>query len=226
MTKLKGNENATGSRPITKNHTPCPFTNSMINMGYLHRNKNWTTQNIQDALQQMKVSNGFTSLFIAKFVETPFKNQNLPLSAKTLRIHGTSEHDASMSREDYHLGDHVQFSKNRYNLIDKYFKNKTHITLKEFTEYRYHLYKKSLKENVKIIFGVNEYANCAGETCLIFILLSENNKLSLKKMRNLFENETLYNIKYNSIDFPTLGLCLIKYNSYWLGASLRDKYKF
>ena len=68
MTKSKGDENATGC-PFTKktgtgcpfsfkekNTTPCPVINSLIKMGHLDSKKEWSTQNVQDALKKIKIS--------------------------------------------------------------------------------------------------------------------------------------------------------------------------
>lgn len=210
MTKSKGNGNSTG----------CPIINSLMNMEYLDSKKEWSTQNVQNALKKIKMSDS-ASFLLVNGASKLLKFNDLPFTAKSLQKHNIIEHDASMSREDYNLGDHIHFNKQRFNLINKYFPKQKYITLKELTEYMHHLHHKSIKENANVNFGVKQYFTIGGETCLIFILLSEDDKLSLKKLRHVFEKETLDNIKINSIGVPNLVSSYIKFNLYWANASLR-----
>jgi hypothetical protein len=119
-----------------KKNTPCPIVNALITMGYLDRNDEWKKEEVRCALKKIKMS-GLTSFLLTNSVHKTLNKDNLPLTVKSLQKHNVIEHDASMSREDYHLGDNVQFNKKRFHLIYKYFKGKKKITLKEFTEYIY-----------------------------------------------------------------------------------------
>lgn len=208
MTRSKGNT------------TGCPVINSLMNMGHLDSKKEWSTQNIQDALEKIKMSK-LVAYLLVNSTSNALKNQNLPFTAKSLQKHNVLEHDSSISREDDYLGDSIHFNKKRFKLLYKYFSNQKDITLKEFTEYRYYLYRKSLKENANVYFGVNQYYIIGAETCAIFLLLSENDKLSLKKMRKVFEQETLDNVTINSINMTNFVPSYIKFISYWVNASLR-----
>ena len=111
------------------------------------------------------------------------------------------------------------FNKKRFNLIYKYFKNQNKNTLKKFTEYRYHLYKKSHKENNDFIFGSKEYSSTLAETCAIFILLSHDGYLHLDRLQKVFEEETLDNVKINSINMINFSINYIKCVNYWMIAS-------
>ena len=219
MTKSKGD--ATGGCPFTKKTgTPCPIINVLMNMGLLDSKKEWSTQNVQDALKKIKMSN-FVAYLLANGTNRSLEMNNLPFTAKSLQKHNVLEHDSSISREDDYLGDSIHFNKKRFKLLYKYFSNQKDITLKEFTEYRYYLYRKSLKENANVNFGVNQYYIIGAETCAIFLLLSENDKLNLKKLRQVFEKETLDNVTINSINMPNFVTSYIKFTSYWFNASLR-----
>ena len=220
MTKSKGDENATGCPFTKKTGTPCPILNVLMNMGLLDSKKEWSTQNVQDALKKIKISK-LAAYLLVNGTNRSLEMNNLPFTARSLQNHNFIEHDASMSRKDYNLGDHIHFNKKRFKLLYKYFSNQKDITLKEFTEYRYYLYRKSLKENVNVNFGVNQYFTIGAETCAIFILLSEDDKLSLKKLRRVFEKETLDNVTVNSINMPNFVTSYIKFTSYWFNASLR-----
>ncbi len=162
-----------------------------------------------------------TSYLFANGANRVLEMNNLSFSAKSLQTHDLIEHDASMSRKDYNLGDHIHFNKKLFIRIKKYFSNQEDITLKEFTEYRYYLYQKSIKENANVNLGIKQYFSIGLETCAIFILLSEDDKLSLKKLRRVFEKETLDNVKINSINMPNYVTSYIKFTSYWFNASLR-----
>ena len=207
-----------------KTDTPCPIMNSLIHMGYLDYKKEWSKQEVQDALKKIKMSN-FVAFLQTNIVHALLKNHNLPFTVKSLQTHNLMEHDASLSRKDDFLGDCVKFNKKNFNMIYKYFPNKKKITLKEFTEYRYYLYQKSLKENVNFKFDIMQYLITLGETCTIFILLSENDKLNLDKLHNVFKEETLADVKINSINITNLSSSYIKYTSYWVNASLRHNNK-
>lgn len=207
------------SCPVTKKYaTPCPVINTLIKMCLLDPKKEWSTQDVQDALKKIKMSD-FTSFLLANSSNNALKSRNLLFSARSLQQHNLIEHDGSISREDYNLGDNIHFNKKRFDLIKKYFQEQKYITLKEFTEYRYYLYKKSIKENANVTFGINQYFAVGAETCAIFLLLSENDKLSLKKLRHVFEKETLENFKINAIDAPSFVSHMIKFNLYWVNAS-------
>jgi hypothetical protein len=199
--------------------TPCPVINALINMDYLDPNDEWKKEEVQNALKKIKMS-GLTSFLLTNSIHNTLKKQNLPFTVKSLQKHNVIEHDASISREDYHLGDNIMFNKKRFNLIYKYFNNQKKITLKEFTEYRYHLYKKSRKENNDFIFGSKEYSSTLAETCAIFILLSHDGYLHLHKLQKVFEEETLDNVKINSINAVNFSINFLKCVNYWMIASI------
>ena len=114
----KSTENVTGgcpftkkTCPVTKKHaTPCPIMNSLIHMGYLDYKKEWSKQEVQDALKKIKMSN-FVAFLQTNIVHALLKNHNLPFTVKSLQIHNLMEHDASLSRKDDFLGDCVKFNK-------------------------------------------------------------------------------------------------------------------
>lgn len=202
-----------------KKNTPCPVVNSLINMGYLDRNGEWKKNEVHSALKKIKMS-GLLSFLLTNYVHKTLKDKNLNFTVKSLQKHNVIEHDASISREDYDLGDSIVYNKKRFNLINKYFKNKKKITLQEFVEYRYFLYKKSCKENNNFVFGPRQYSNTLAETCGIFILLSNDNYLHLSKLQKVFEDETFDNVEINSINAVNFSINYMKCLSYWIHASM------
>ena len=221
FSKLKSSK-LKSSKLKSSKKTPCPVVNALINMGYLDQNDEWKKEEVQNALKKIKMSR-LASFLLTNSLHNTLKDENLKFTVKNLQKHNVIEHDASISREDYHLGDNIMFNKKRFNLIYKYFKNQNKITLKEFTEYRYHLYKKSHKENNDFIFGSKEYSSTLAETCAIFILLSQDDRLELKKLEKVFEEETLDNVKTNSINMVNFSINYIKCVNYWIFASFKNK---
>jgi|688.fasta_scaffold509949_1 hypothetical protein len=218
-TKLKSTK-LKNTKLKSSNLTACPFTNILIKKGHLDAKEEWNVKIVQDALKKIKISNS-ASFLLANIFAIPF-NQNLKFSAKNISKPDVIEHPASMSREDFGKGNHINFSKKRFNLIYKYFPNKKYITLKELTEYRYFLYEKSVRENPNVQIGINELNTINGETCLLFVLLSKNDKLSLKKMRDVFEKETLDDVEIKSINVSNFLSSYIQFYFHWFNASLQQ----
>jgi len=202
--------------------TGCPVINSLINMDHLDPNDEWEKKEVQNALKKIKMSR-FASFLLTNSAYNLLKKQELPFTVESLQTYNLIDHDASISRYDYYLGEHVVFNKKRFNLIYNYFNNKKKITLKEFTEYRYHLYKQSYKENENIVFGAKQYFIALAETAAIFILLSKDNQLELKKLKKVFECETLDNVKTNGINMVNFSITYIKCVNYWMFASFKNK---
>ena len=87
-------------------------------MGYLDRNDEWKKEEVRCALKKIKMS-GLTSFLLTNSVHKTLNKDNLPLTVKSLQKHNVIEHDASISRKDYHLGDNVQFNKKRGNTCEE-----------------------------------------------------------------------------------------------------------
>jgi hypothetical protein len=210
------------SSKLKSSKTPCPFTNILIKDGHLDAKKKWSVKNMQDALKKQKMSN-VASFIFAKIIENVCKSKKLSsVSAKNISKPGVIEHPGSISRDDFGKGDYINFSDKQFNLIYKYFPNKKYITFTELTEYRHFLYKKSLKESPNLNFGPGKIFTTGGETCLLFISLSKNDKLSLKKMRDVFKQETLHDVEIKSINVSNLLSYYVQFYFHWFNASLKQ----
>ena len=229
FTKLKSSnlKNSSSSKK-----TPCPIINALIKTDQLDPNKKqWTRQEIRSVLTNNNLTSDMFSKLVVFMVSFPnilsfppnFKS--LPLSVKTLQQHNGSsiEHDVSLSREDFNLGDHIHYSDKRFKLIYKYFNDQKSITLKELIEYKkYYLYKKSKKENSKLNFKLKQWVIMMGEMVMIFTLLSENDHLKLKKLEKVFKEETLDGVKINTINMANFSINMIKAINYWKSATLKS----
>ena len=199
--------------------TPCPIVNALINAGELDPNREWTMKEVRNALQENKLT---SSMFSKVFTLVLSIILPSPPSVKTIQKIG---HDVSFSREDYHLGDHIHYSDKRFKIIYKYFKHQKYITLKELIEYMHYLYKKSKKENSKFNFGIKQSTIMLLEMVMIFRLLSENDRLELKKLEKVCKEETVDNVKINTINMVNFSINMIKAINYWNYAKIKDIYK-
>ncbi len=208
--------------------TSCPFLNSLINKGELDPDKEWTRKEISTALIDNKfASNTFSKIFTHilsypnKYLLVPgiqfFPDIKKPtkFNVKTLQTHGIIEHDVSISREDFHLGDHVHFSHDRFQLIYRYFKNRKSITLKELIQYSHYLYKKSIKENDKIKFNIRQLIAIFVEDVNIFTLLSKDDRLNLNKLEKVFREESLDGVETNVINTQNFSINFLRSLYYW-----------
>ena len=208
------------------NKTPCPIVNVLINKGELNPTREWTREEIRNVLKKNKLtSNIFSNLFVTILSKS--------LSVKKLQEHNNIEHDVSLSREDYHLGDHVHFSDKRFKLMYKYFKEvywpkygyylgQETISLKDLIRYNYYLYNKSKKENSELTFKTKQWASMLSEMVFIFILLSENNRLDINKLEKVFKEETLDGVKINTINTLNYSIKFIQAVNYWNFEILRS----
>jgi hypothetical protein len=208
--------------------TPCPFLNSLINKGELDPNKEWTKKEVSTVLSDNKLmSNTFSKIFI-HILSYPNQYflipgiQYLPsikkptkFTVETMQTHNIIEHDASISREDYHIGGNVRFSHDRFQLIFKYFKNRKSITLKELIQYSHYLYKKSIKENDKVSLDTFNITAILVENVNMFISLSKDGRLNLKKVENVFREESLDGVETNVINTKNFSINFVKSVYYW-----------
>lgn len=242
MQKIEGNNDNSNSGKIcpfaisnkkkikfnNSDGTPCPFLNSLINKGELDPDKEWTKKQISNVLRDNKLmSNTFSKCFVHmlsypnKYVFFPgiqffpFIKKPTKFTVKTMQTHGIIEHDSSISREDFYMGDHVRYSHDRFQLIYKYFKNKKTITLKELTQYTHYLYNKSIKENDKVYLTIYQVGALFIEMVNMFILLSKDGRLDLKKVEKVFREESLDGIEMNIINTKNFSINFVKFLYYW-----------
>ncbi|KAF5378918.1 hypothetical protein D9757_008723 [Collybiopsis confluens] len=97
---------------------PCPGLNTLANHGFLPRNgKNITVQNILDA-----VNDGFNfrpidiMVVAAKVALLSTDNVNY-VTLEESALYGNIEHDTSLSRSDYALGDNIHFDETIYQTL-------------------------------------------------------------------------------------------------------------
>lgn len=208
--------------------SPCPVLNALINSGELDPNKEWTKNEISTVLVDNKLMSKTFSKIFTHILSYPNRYLLFPgiqffpsikkptkFNVKTMQTHGIIEHDVSISREDFHLGDHVHFSHDRFQLIYRYFKNRKSITLKELIQYTHYLYKKSIKENDKIKFNIRQLIAIFVEDVNIFTLLSKDDRLNLNKLEKVFREESLDGVETNVINTQNFSKNFVKSIYYW-----------
>lgn len=214
--------------------TACPFINILIKAGELDPKKKWSRQKVIKILRKNNIMsnavgnlfsyiltypNGFIFFPGIKFF--PWIRKPIRFSVATLQEHNLLEHDVSLSREDAYLGNHIDYSDSRFNLIYEYFKNKKSISLQELITYKYNLYEKSKIENKQLTFGNNELMLLLAEMTALFVLLSENGRLNLKKLEKVFKEESLDGVKTRRIEMSSFIPQLTKAIYYWNVAKLK-----
>jgi hypothetical protein len=204
--------------------TPCPVLNSIINMGYLNPEGEFTYKNIRSAFRRIKVSDNYSFVFF-NIIQSILRRNNKKMTVKCLQTPNLIEHDVSLSREDYNMGrgNHICYNRKRFNLIFKYFKDQKYISLKELIEYKYSLFKKSCKENDNLQFGVKEWTVTIVEMAMIYRLLSTDKGLCLKTLQKVFANETLRDVEINSINLINVSNNFIQSAGFWFNSVIKDK---
>ncbi|KAK1233476.1 hypothetical protein PQX77_003372 [Marasmius sp. AFHP31] len=97
--------------------SPCPGLNTLANHGLLPRDgRNITVANIVDA--GLKGYNIRSDILI-RASKVGFMSSWEPdvMSLKDIQLHGNIEHDASISREDFALGDHIHFNETLFSVM-------------------------------------------------------------------------------------------------------------
>ena len=204
--------------------TPCPVLNSVINMGYLNPEGEFTYKDIRSAFRKIKVSDNYIFVFF-NIIQSIIRRNNKKMTVKCLQTPNLIEHDVSLSREDYNMGrgNHICYNRKRFNLIFKYFKDQKYISLKELIEYKYSLFKKSCKENDNLQFGVKEWTVTIVEMAMIYRLLSTDKGLCLKTLQKVFANETLHGVEINSINLLNVSNNFIQSAGFWAQSVIKDK---
>jgi len=245
-TEDKNNHQHVGTCPFSKfkssnlknsEFTPCPLINVLIKAGELDPKKKWSRQELITILRKNNIfSNAVGNLFTYALTYPnryilfpgieffPFIKKPIRFSVATLQEHNLLEHDVSLSRKDAYLGDHINYSDTRFKLIYEYFKNKKSISLQELITYKHYLYEKSKIENKQLAFGYPAFITVIAEMVVIFILLSENGRLNLKKLEKVFKKESLDGVKTRIIELPQFILHFTRALHFWNVARLKYKH--
>ncbi|KAJ7254570.1 Cloroperoxidase [Mycena rebaudengoi] len=101
----------------TDSRSPCPGLNTLANHGYLpHNGRNISIPMIMDAVLDAFNVHWDTILIAAKF--GLFASEDVSsFQAMRLDAHNLVEHDASISRNDFALGDHIKFNETVYSTL-------------------------------------------------------------------------------------------------------------
>ncbi|KAK0614729.1 Chloroperoxidase [Immersiella caudata] len=103
--------------------SPCPMLNSLANHGYLPRNgKNVSIDQIVNGIDEALNISPLSTRPVAEFAATTSTTGNpTTLDLDDLNQHGVIEHDGSLSRSDFALGDNHSFNPKIYNTVAKFF---------------------------------------------------------------------------------------------------------
>ncbi|KAJ7252909.1 Cloroperoxidase, partial [Mycena rebaudengoi] len=98
--------------------SPCPGLNTLANHGYLpHNGRNITIPMIMDAVLEAFNVHWDTILLAAKFSLFSGEDASSFQAMRLDALHNLVEHDASISRNDFGLGDHIKFNESVYSVL-------------------------------------------------------------------------------------------------------------
>lgn len=196
-----------------KNMSPCPAVNSLANHGILPRT-NITAENIAAALEFMGLdkasSNAFATPEIMNLGQVIHGIQMIDL--KDLATHGLAvkknatkpgqtgivhaiEHDASLTRSDFNLGNNFELNYTLYTQLKSLAvrqNNTSYLTNISLANARKLRERHSLDKNPEFLFGTAQQASAYTESALISRFFSDKNgNVPVKWLDLLFTKEKL-----------------------------------
>ncbi|PRP74779.1 hypothetical protein PROFUN_06640 [Planoprotostelium fungivorum] len=172
--------------------SPCPALNILANHGYLPRDgKNITKSDLIYAL-----FNGFNVgrdvgflLANAAFEMYGYKES---ISLLDLQQHNVIEHDASLTRSDYSLGDSNAFNETLFDKLLFYANNLEYLTWRRMTIARYFRRQDSFNRNPHFTWNAKQRWAAAGETALFQLVFGDWEKgVDISLVKSIFRHERL-----------------------------------
>ncbi|RMZ87691.1 hypothetical protein DV736_g5085, partial [Chaetothyriales sp. CBS 134916] len=179
--------------------SPCPAVNALANHHLLpHNGKGITKDMVKDALTNPQIIH--LSPLIASVFATGAIAANPDHGAHTFDLnqvdkHGYIEHDVSLSRNDYDLGDNASFDQDKWATMFKIYgeENGSTVAYEYASKARYSRVRESKEahEQAKKPFryGIKEGILSYGETALWVNLLGKDGVVPLEHLRIFFEEE-------------------------------------
>jgi len=189
--QLKTDKFSKWSKTDKCNQSPCPMLNTLANYKLLPK-ENISSLNIKKALIDSECNILISSLLTVVFKLNFNKTKNLRKIGK----HGVIEHDISLTREDYHLGDSITFNKKRFNKMKKFSSDGKNFTHNNMVKYFTYIKNQSEINNKQLKFNIMEFQKCLLEQSILFCLLNENNNSIPLKYLDYFLTKEKFPFKY------------------------------
>ena len=171
------------------NQSPCPMLNTLANYGILPK-KNITSKSIKTALEKLRCVDNFIVLGLTNVFEKDFTGFTKTLL--DIGKHGIIEHDVSLTRKDYNIGDSIHFNKKRFCKMKSFSKDGKYLTLTELAKYAVYQRKQSEKKNSKINFGNDQMIASIAEQSVLYLLFRDHtDKIRIDWIDCFFTKEKL-----------------------------------
>ncbi|KAF2488826.1 Cloroperoxidase [Lophium mytilinum] len=179
--------------------SPCPMINALANHHVLpHNGKKITKEMAITALvDAIKLDSKIATVFAGYAVTANPDSAAHSFDLDMVDKHGLIEHDVSLSRSDYALGDNHTFDKGVWERVMSTYEGKTETDFATVSEARYGRVlaaKKAHEEAQKTFeYGIKEFVLSYGESALFLGILGDpkEGKIPVEYLRVLFEQERL-----------------------------------
>jgi hypothetical protein len=169
------------------NMSPCPMLNTLKNYNVLP-GKQITPDHMRNALYALK-SDAVLANVLALILKISF---GTACDLNVIGTHNVLEHDASLTREDYGIGDHVRCSKKRLHKMMSYSTDGKYLKLNELAAYYKYQKRQSELNNKHCVFTRKHFIAGLGERSVLFGLLrDQTGHVPLKWLKYFFLKEKL-----------------------------------
>jgi hypothetical protein len=188
------------------NQTPCPMLNILSNYGVLPK-RNIDISALKYALSYIRCDSGMTNFLLGVLARYKRPVDNLNLIGK----HGFIEHDVSLTRQDFHLGDSISLCKKRLCQLISFSGDGKHLTLEEQCRYVQFQHIQSKEQNPHLTLGISQRLPSTTENALLHMVLrDETGHIRVSWMRYFFEYERFpFNEGYTLPELKFLDMCSV-----------------
>jgi len=179
--------------------SPCPVLNSLANHGVLPRDGKGVTKEmaVKAMTSAINLDAEIAKIFASVALTTNPDPHAHSFDLNHISRHGLIEHDASLTRNDFTLGDNHTFNPDIWkSVLDTYGDSKeTNFALAGEARYNRVIACKKAHEaaNKEFIYGIKEAILSYGETAILMSLLGDpkNGKMPVEYLKILVEEERL-----------------------------------
>jgi len=173
--------------------------NALANHGVLpHNGKGITKEMAVDVLvKTINLDSKIANVFASKALTSNPDHSQACFDLDQIGQHGLIEHDVSLSRNDYHLGDQCTYDEYIWDQVKEIYGDSKETTFELQTRARWARFIASKKAHEAaekdFQYGIKEFILSYGESALILGLLGdpEGGKVPIEYIRVLFEEERL-----------------------------------
>ena len=204
---------------------PCPALNTLTNHGYFPRDgRNIKRQTVIDALtQQLGLDTGAAETLIdGAFSKGLGDKEAGTISLIDLRKHNAIEHDVSLTRDDFNIGNNWELNNTLFDQMVSFSSDQKVLTLKELGHFRKQRHIDCKAQDPKLDFGPTNRATAFLEAAALLTVFGDDDKsdaVTLPVLKTFFLEERLPIqegwVKHsNPIGIPKVALVAAKIQYY------------